>query len=334
MQWEGSDYNPRRGPNDGEGGPPDKADNDANQNARADRSNIVEVELLADSVPRFKPLAEIATSMFPDEETAWKMAYIKQDPAKCKTMAELQQIQGDNRRENDVGNCMKLNAAEHPYFDGGLVPMLKAGRFNYMSTRNNNFSNRSQKGTIVVGTVAAGTPPFRANFKTSTLPNMAFASFNGATDDFAASRLGCFRDNHGSRDLPTAVLKSPRLDPAVCIQACQQKGQPYAGTQNGDSCFCGNQFGRHGALNASVWCQTECAGSEGFYKCGGWSANTIYNTTAVVGVAGGGCWIKNAFGCPRDKSRFLGTWWEPQYVADAVCRGRLCVTENAADRAW
>jgi len=30
--------------------------------------------------------------------------------------------------------------------------MKKAGTFNYMSTRNNNFTNRSQKGTIIVGT--------------------------------------------------------------------------------------------------------------------------------------------------------------------------------------
>ena len=31
FQWEGSDYNPRQAPNNGEGGPPDNADNDPNQ---------------------------------------------------------------------------------------------------------------------------------------------------------------------------------------------------------------------------------------------------------------------------------------------------------------
>ena len=36
------------------------------------------------------------------------------------------------------------------YFDGGLLLMTKRGTFHYASTRNNNFSNRSQKGTIVV----------------------------------------------------------------------------------------------------------------------------------------------------------------------------------------
>jgi len=33
-----------------------------------------------------------------------------------------------------------------------LVPMRAAGTFNYMSTRNNNFTNRSQKGVITVST--------------------------------------------------------------------------------------------------------------------------------------------------------------------------------------
>ena len=158
---QGSDYNPRRGPNDGEGGPPDKKENNPNLDSRADRSNIVETDLLADSVPHFKPDTDIKLSMFPDRATAWKMAYISQDESKCKTIEQLAKLNG-KQRENDVGNCLKLNAAPHPYFDGGLVPMTKPGRFTYMSTRNNNFSNRSQKGVISVGAAAAQDEPTRA----------------------------------------------------------------------------------------------------------------------------------------------------------------------------
>jgi len=44
---------------------------------------------------------------------------------------------------------MKLNAASQ-YFDGGLVQMNTVGDFYYMSTRNNNFSNRLQKAEIYV----------------------------------------------------------------------------------------------------------------------------------------------------------------------------------------
>jgi hypothetical protein len=35
-------------------------------------------------------------------------------------------------------------------FNGFLMRMDTAGTFHYMCTRNNNFSNRSQKGTIIV----------------------------------------------------------------------------------------------------------------------------------------------------------------------------------------
>jgi len=88
------------------------------------------------------------------------MAYINQygnkqcvaqtDTNCCLTQAQLNAVGGDTTQNNQ--NCFLLNADGANYFDGGLVPMKKAGSFNYMSTRNNNFTNRSQKGTIVVGT--------------------------------------------------------------------------------------------------------------------------------------------------------------------------------------
>jgi len=53
FQWTGSDYNPRRGCNDAEGGPPDPNTfvNGDNQNARADRSNMVFLNSMAENVP-------------------------------------------------------------------------------------------------------------------------------------------------------------------------------------------------------------------------------------------------------------------------------------------
>jgi len=53
FQWQGSDYNPRRGCNDAEGGPPDPNDGTSTdaQNSRADRSNIVFMDFTAANVP-------------------------------------------------------------------------------------------------------------------------------------------------------------------------------------------------------------------------------------------------------------------------------------------
>jgi hypothetical protein len=55
VQWTGSDYNPRRGCNDAAGGPPDlntySTDANANQNPRADRSNLVLTYHMGFNVP-------------------------------------------------------------------------------------------------------------------------------------------------------------------------------------------------------------------------------------------------------------------------------------------
>jgi len=56
FQWTGSDYNPRRGCNDGEGGPPDLntyfTDANANLNSRADRSNLIFTRHMGENVPK------------------------------------------------------------------------------------------------------------------------------------------------------------------------------------------------------------------------------------------------------------------------------------------
>jgi hypothetical protein len=56
FQWTGSDYNPRRGCNDATGGPPDLntyfTDANANQNPRADRSNVVFTYHMGNNVPK------------------------------------------------------------------------------------------------------------------------------------------------------------------------------------------------------------------------------------------------------------------------------------------
>jgi len=45
----------------------------------------------------------------------------------------------------------------HPYFDGGLVEMSNCGsKFAFFSTRNNNFSNRDQTGSLQI---SAGATP-------------------------------------------------------------------------------------------------------------------------------------------------------------------------------
>jgi len=67
-----------------------------------------------------------------------------------------------NNDQNDINNCGKLNSAPNrwpPNAQDGLIRMVNTGPTYYVSTRNNNFSNRSQKGLLNVGspqTLSAG----------------------------------------------------------------------------------------------------------------------------------------------------------------------------------
>jgi hypothetical protein len=199
FQWTGSDYNPRRGCNNGEGGPPDPNDYvstaNANENSRADRSNVVlqdsmshnvpmdylgydisigdgptaaELKLQMDTVLASAPCYNEATDANNAElrQTCYdlmiRLAHLNQEHdygslilrnnLPCLTQAEIDAI-GDqeNTAQNHPLNCAKLNAKPWPYFDAGILFLRKNGWFPFFSSRNNNFSNRDQKGVICVG---------------------------------------------------------------------------------------------------------------------------------------------------------------------------------------
>lgn len=138
FQWTGCDTNPAG--NAGEG------------IDQTDRSNIVQI--LDRSYN--KPLLDTGfkqygvTPLFDSMAVRDNMAFIGQQ--NCLSLDALNTKNGNNANNIDVDpqNCAKLNAAATPYFNGGLMQVNKTGTFYYMSSRNNNFSNRTQKGTIVV----------------------------------------------------------------------------------------------------------------------------------------------------------------------------------------
>lgn len=135
FQWTGCDTNPAG--NAGEG------------TASTDRSNMVQIAEYGASVPASDEWLASNTPLFEDKNLRMRMAMLDQTDCLDKE-ALLEKNNGNNNAaEQDVQNCMKLNAAER-YFDGGLVQMNKTGTFYYMSTRNNNFTNRGQKGVIEI----------------------------------------------------------------------------------------------------------------------------------------------------------------------------------------
>mmetsp|Transcript_10059 Transcript_10059/g.10870 ORF Transcript_10059/g.10870 Transcript_10059/m.10870 type:complete len:992 (-) Transcript_10059:478-3453(-) len=202
FQWSGSDYNPRRGCNDATGGPPDtndyQTDANANQNSRADRSNVVFTYHMGNNVP--KDYLGYTTSMNLTWNEKWsianetvlahapcynnktdsvatgqacykqmmRLAYLNQQSdsgsltlrggKSCLTQAQLDAISNSDTADNHPLNCAKLNAKPYPYFDGGVMIMKKNGWFPYYSSRNNNFSNRQNIGVLCVGSTCKVDP--------------------------------------------------------------------------------------------------------------------------------------------------------------------------------
>eukprot|EP01100_Stratorugosa_tubuloviscum_P001847 TRINITY_DN1420_c0_g1_i1.p1 TRINITY_DN1420_c0_g1~~TRINITY_DN1420_c0_g1_i1.p1 ORF type:complete len:608 (+),score=310.00 TRINITY_DN1420_c0_g1_i1:76-1899(+) len=136
IQWTGCDTNPQN--NDGEG------------TRGTDRSNIVQMKAPGDNHPASD--SDISKNpLFEDSSLRFKLAYLDQNNTYCLSFDQLNEKHSGNiaEVEQDRQNCAKLNAASK-YYNAGLIKLNKTGTFHYMSTRNNNFSNRSQKGVIIV----------------------------------------------------------------------------------------------------------------------------------------------------------------------------------------
>ena len=76
------------------------------------------------------------------------------------------------------------------------------------------------------------------------------------------------------------------INQSVCICSPLQQfcffisGYKYAGVQFAQECYCGNSYGKHGALPESD-CGYKCPGDESI-SCGGILANSIYNSSSGV----------------------------------------------------
>ncbi len=92
------------------------------------------------------------------------------------------------------------------------------------------------------------------------------------------SYLGCFSDG-GDRDLPYFAGEYSLNGRRSCIHLCLIAGYPFSGTQNSNTCWCGNSYGRYGIdING---CNLPCVGNE-VETCGGPYRNSVYITSQSV----------------------------------------------------
>eukprot|EP00927_Polykrikos_kofoidii_P023272 TRINITY_DN21494_c0_g1_i1.p1 TRINITY_DN21494_c0_g1~~TRINITY_DN21494_c0_g1_i1.p1 ORF type:complete len:1467 (+),score=227.03 TRINITY_DN21494_c0_g1_i1:51-4403(+) len=143
FQWTGSDANANGNAGNGRQG--------------TDRNNLVQMP----SRDATKPMsADKHTLLFNARDSGLdsngealieKFAFLDQEThiAKRQKTCPKDLEEAKNVNDNSDDNCLQLNAAP-AYFDGGLVKMTVVGEHHVASTRNNDYTNRSQKATIKV----------------------------------------------------------------------------------------------------------------------------------------------------------------------------------------
>eukprot|EP00753_Platysulcus_tardus_P010427 PLAT2650.1.p1 GENE.PLAT2650.1~~PLAT2650.1.p1 ORF type:complete len:767 (-),score=337.27 PLAT2650.1:317-2593(-) len=136
FQWSGSDFNPPRNPNNAEGW------------RYSDRSNLVMTTEANTQVP----VGDDGITLFDIEKARlFAMAGSEEGVKKHGTTCKAFKNGEDNDEEqNSIQNCGKLNAAPAHFNPKPVFTGQQRGTYDFISTRNNNFSNRSQKGRIVV----------------------------------------------------------------------------------------------------------------------------------------------------------------------------------------
>jgi hypothetical protein len=142
IQWQGTTKNPQG--NSGEGTP------------GTDKYNMVQMEDIGSIYPASDEWIEKNPhkTLFESPQIRYLLAFSGQDlnsPSQCLNITQLQLKNNYNINaiQRDQQNCYKLNAAPS-YLDAGLFQLNKTGTYYYMCSRNNEFSTRTQKGTIIV----------------------------------------------------------------------------------------------------------------------------------------------------------------------------------------
>lgn len=134
-------------------------DNPANQAGRGrDRTERFNIVLIKDNNGRKNWPEDIEKQNLFDINTAYQLAHLGQpeycesvdQTGCCLTYDQLVEKHNNNRgnMEQDEQNCAYLNSA--PQHFSIITKAKSTGIFYYMCTRNNNFSNRSQKGELEV----------------------------------------------------------------------------------------------------------------------------------------------------------------------------------------
>eukprot|EP00937_MAST-01D_sp_MAST-1D-sp2_P001635 g1635.t1 len=197
FQWAGSDANPRNNAGNGAVG--------------TDRSNLVQISTPASNVPtavgpheptHHGPQGSVsAGSMFAHGADVHALALAGLRWEQCAHDPSLD--------TQEPGACANLNRAP-AYFNHPPVKMTRPGTFHFMSTRNNAFSNREQKGWITV--VAKRGADGRGSGLSAALPAANATAQPGGYSggSVVAAAVGSFAAANCDKARTCAAVKLPR----------------------------------------------------------------------------------------------------------------------------
>lgn len=147
FQWTGSDFNTQRNPNNAEGW------------QYSDRHNIMEVNNLNQQFPvvpdrmTFFTEDEAKTFALQDSE-----ANLVARGAQCEEFSS-----GQANENNSPTNCAKLNFASSHFNPAPMKINQASGSYNFVNTRDNNFSNRAGKFRITISGESAAAKAAKAS---------------------------------------------------------------------------------------------------------------------------------------------------------------------------
>lgn len=164
----GSDFNAAKDPNNGEGW------------KYSDRSNLMQKSVAAHNFPAFNEVFEQDESKsFFDRDERYDLAYLGQKEKLEEQGHECLSEDDDDvdDDDNDPRICGKLNSAPNHY---KLLKKVDArvGTYDFISTRNNNFSNRDHALTIAVSEGVSREAELRAQQEAQS--NAVAGGFGGA----------------------------------------------------------------------------------------------------------------------------------------------------------
>ncbi|KAK4686420.1 hypothetical protein P7C73_g3711, partial [Tremellales sp. Uapishka_1] len=141
----------------------------------------------------------------------------------------------------------------------------------------------------------------------------------------ATGWIGCWADQSSPRTLTAYSYTASPMSGKVCRAACTNLGYTYAGTENGNQCFCDNKLASVSGRLPTSLCTATCAGSTTGEKCGGSYRLDLYNATG--GAVSNG--LAGYQGCYTDDSSLNAYSYSSDYISVDICN-TICYAKGYA----